>query len=74
MNFQYILDSKGKTTVVFIPISKWNELKSKYKDIEQIDIPDWQREEVRKRIYDYKNDPEQKLDFDEAIDNIEKDL
>ena len=33
MNLQYILDNTGKTTGVFIPISAWNELKDRYKDI-----------------------------------------
>ena len=74
MNLQYISDNTGKTTGVFIPISEWNELKNKYKDIEQINIPNWQIEEVRKRLDDYKNNPKQALDFDTAMDDIEKDL
>ena len=76
MNLQYISDSTGKTTGVFIPISEWNELKAKYKGIdqEQIDIPAWEIQEVRKRLDDYKNNPEQALDFNTAMDDIEKDL
>jgi hypothetical protein len=67
-------DNKGKTTGVFIPISEWNVLKDKYKDIEQIDIPNWQIEEVRKRLEEYKDNPEVTLDFDSAMDDIERDL
>lgn len=74
MNLQYISDNTGKTTGVFIPISEWNELKKKYKDIEQIDPVNWQIEDVRKRLDDYKNNPEQVLDFDSAMDDIEKDM
>jgi hypothetical protein len=76
MNLQYISDNTGKTTGVFIPISEWNELKSKYKGIdqEQIDIPAWQMEEVSKRLQDYRNEPGQALDFDAAMEDIEKDL
>ena len=74
MNIQYISDNKGKTTGVFIPITEWNELKNKYTDIEQYDIPAWQIEEVRNRLADYKNNPEQALDFDTVMDDIEKDL
>ena len=76
MNLQYISDNTGKTTGVFIPISEWNELKSKYKGIEQeqMDIPDWQMEEVEKRLQDYRNEPVQALDFDAAMDDIEKGL
>lgn len=76
MNLQFISDSSGKTTGVFIPIKEWKELKSKYKGIEQeeLDIPVWQMKEVRRRLKDYKNNPEQALDFDATMDDIEKDL
>ena len=76
MNPQYISDSAGRTTGVFIPISEWIELKAKYKGIDQekIDIPDWQKEEVRKRLDNLINNSEQALDFDSAMDSIEKDL
>ena len=76
MNLQYISDNTGKTTGVFIPISEWNELKSKYKGIEQehTDIPDWQMDEVRKRLHGYRDEPGQALDFDAAMDDIEKGL
>lgn len=74
MNLQYISDNTGKTTGVFIPISEWNELKNKYKDIEQMDVPNWQKEDVRKRLDDFKIKPELALDFDTAMDDIEKDL
>jgi hypothetical protein len=76
MNVQYISDNTGKTTGVFIPISEWNDLKSKYKGIaqEQIDIPLWQQNEVAKRLDNFKNNPEQAMDFDTALSDIEKDL
>lgn len=74
MNVQYISDNTGKTTGVFIPISEWNKLKAQYKNIEQIDIPDWQIKKVRKRLEEYKSNPGQAMDFDKAIDDIEKDL
>lgn len=76
MNIQYISDSTGKTTGVFIPISEWNELKAKYKGIdqEQLDIPIWQMNEVRKRLADYEANPNHALDFDTSIDDIEKNL
>lgn len=74
MNLQYISDNAGKTTGVFIPISEWNELKTRYKDIEQITIPDWQVTEARQRLSDYENSPSQALDFNAAMDDIEKNL
>lgn len=76
MNLQYISDSKGQTTGVFIPINDWNELKMKYKDIEidGNDIPQWQKEIVSKRLKDYRNAPELAMDFDSALDNLENEF
>jgi phosphorylcholine metabolism protein LicD len=76
MNLQYISDSKGQTTGVFIPINEWNDLKSKYKEIEgeEIDIPEWHKDLVRQRLDDYKKNPGSALDFDTALDDIEKEL
>lgn len=76
MNLQYISDSSGQTTGVFIPIKEWNELKNKYKGIEQeeVDVPEWHKDIVRKRIDDYNKNPNQAMDFDSAMDDIEKEL
>ena len=76
MSLQFISDSTGKTTGVYIPIKDWDKLKAKYEGLEQdeIDVPSWQMQEVKKRLEDYKNDPSQALDFDSAMDDIEKDL
>ena len=76
MNLQFISDSTGETTGVYIPIKEWNELKSKFKGIEQveIDVPEWHNDIVRERLADYKNNPGQVLDFDTAMDDIEKSL
>lgn len=74
MNLQYISDSKGETTGVFIPISEWIELKNKYRDIENIDIPIWQKNEVRKRLEDSVDNPDNFLDFEKAMEDIERDL
>jgi hypothetical protein len=76
MSLQFISDSTGKTTGVFIPINEWNELKSKFKGIgqEEIDIPDWHKDILNQRLRDYKNNPEQALDFDTAMSDIEKNI
>ena len=76
MNLQYISDNTGKTTGVLIPISEWKEFKSRYKGIdkEDTDIPVWQMNEVKKRLQEYRNSPEQGLDFDSVMDDIERDL
>ncbi|TKG92986.1 addiction module component CHP02574 family protein [Puteibacter caeruleilacunae] len=76
MNLQYILDSKGEPTGVFIPIGEWNKLKKKYKNIEQEDfvIPDWHKDLVQERLAEYKQNPDSTLDFNEAMNDIEEDL
>lgn len=73
MSLQYITDDKGQTTGVYIPIQEWNSIKSRYQDIEQ-DFPEWHKEIVLKRMEDYKKNPDQAMDFDQALDEIEKDL
>jgi len=76
MNLQYISDSNGIPTGVFIPISQWNELKEKYGNLDNVlnDIPLWHKQELDKRMESYTNDPAQILDFDQAMNDIEKDL
>ena len=76
MNLQYISDSKGQTTGVFIPINDWNKLKKKYKDIEEeeIEVPEWHKNLVLERLEDYKKNPDSVIDFNTAMDDIEKDL
>lgn len=34
-------------------------------------VPEWQKEEVRKRYKNYKKDPSQALDFEQAMKEIE---
>jgi hypothetical protein len=77
MKLQYISDSQGVTTGVYIPITEWNALKSKYVDIEQEEtdnIPQWHKDVVLERLADFKKNPEQAQDFDTALDEIEKGL
>jgi len=35
MSLQYISDSKGQTTGVFIPIQEWEKLKEQYLELEE---------------------------------------
>lgn len=75
MNLQYISDSAGQTTGVFIPINEWNYIINKYKIVpEEIEIPEWHKELVRQRLNDYHKNPDSALDFDLVMDDIEKEL
>lgn len=38
------------------------------------EIPEWQKNEVRERIKEYKKNPSSALDFDEIMDEIERNL
>lgn len=46
----------------------------KFVKVEDETIPQWQMDEVDKRLADFKNDPAQAIDFDTAMNDIEKDL
>jgi hypothetical protein len=76
MSLQYISDNKGQTTGVFIPIEEWNNLKSKFKGIEaeELDIPSWQLAELDNRVEEYRKNPTQTIDFNQAIEDIENDI
>jgi hypothetical protein len=76
MNLQYITDSNGQTTGVVIPIEEWNELKTKYQDIDggNIKVPEWHKGIVQERMENYRKNPNQDMDFDAAIRDIERDL
>lgn len=77
MNLQYISDSKGNTTGVYIPINEWNSLKTKYKGIEDETaetVPEWHQKIVSERLEEYNKGKIKAIDFDQAMDDIEKEL
>ena len=73
MSIQYITDSEGKTTGVFIPIEEWNALKSQLQhlDISAEAIPDWQKDVVRERIRTYEENPSRSIPFEKGMDDID---
>lgn len=78
MNLQFVSDNKGNKTGVFIPIQDWEELKSKYGQLKQeenemFEIPEWHKEIVLKRLEDYKQNPDNTLDWDEVKNNFKLD-
>ena len=76
MSLQYISDNKGQTTGVFIPIEEWNNLKNKYKGIEEekLEIPSWQFSELDNRVEEYRKNPTQTLDFNQVMKDIENNI
>ncbi len=76
MNLQYISDSEGQTTGVFIPIKEWNKLRKKInlteKELEE--MPPWHKNVVKERLAEYKKNPGSALDFKSSMDEIENGL
>jgi hypothetical protein len=50
MNVQVLEDAKGKPTAVFIPISKWRQLKKIHKDLEQLEYKEPSKEELLQEL------------------------
>jgi len=78
MNLQYISDSNGKTTGIFIPIQDWEYLKNKFNELEKEEqnmskVPEWHKDVVRQRLEEYKKNPGNKLDWDEVKDKFKLD-
>ena len=75
MSLQYISDNNGLTTGVFIPIEEWNELKNRFKGLEnELKIPEWHLKELDLRLDSYNRNSSQSLDFESSMDSLEKDL
>lgn len=76
MNLQYISDSKGKSTGVFIPIQDWEYLKNKYKEIEKeekisLKMQGCRGKIVSNRLKDYLDTADDVLDWDNVQKEIE---
>lgn len=78
MNVQYIIDTFGKATGVFIPINEWLDLLKKYKDLQilevknEVELMNWQKEIIDQRLNDYYENPNDVIDFDTTIANVRK--
>jgi len=78
MTLQFIHDNRGNTTGVFIPIDDWQDLKTKYTDLQteeaqnNIELTSWQKEIIDQRLEDYYKNPTDVVDFDTTIANIRK--
>ncbi len=73
MSVQYISDSKGRTTGVFIPVKEWEKLKEKYEDLEETadTVPEWHKDILRERLAAYRANPAIAIPFDDAMDALE---
>jgi hypothetical protein len=80
MTLQFIHDNKGNTTGVFIPIEEWQTLKTKYAELHKeeakntFELAQWQKKVIDERLNEYYDNPNDVVDFDKTIDDIEKSL
>lgn len=80
MILQFVHDTKGNTTGVFISIEEWQSLKTKYADLQKeeaqnmADLASWQKKIIDERLSDYYKNSVEVADFDKTIDAIEKNL
>lgn len=75
MNLQYISNSVGQTTGIYIPIKDWEHLINKYEELKKeeinlFEIPEWQKEIIEQRLKDYYENPNDVLDWDEVKDDF----
>lgn len=80
MSLQFIQDTKGNTTGVFIPIEEWQALKDINTGLQQkeaenlIEFAPWQKQLIDERLNDYYQNQTDVMDFDKTLDDIEKSL
>lgn len=71
---QYISDNEGQTTGVFIPIKEWNDLKNKFKGLEEThaNVPQSQIDETQRRLDRYNSGTITARSWDDAQQEIFK--
>ena len=78
MTFQYIHDSVGNPTGIYITIDQWEKLKSKYQGLEKeeqqndLELSDWEKQLIDERLADYHAHPADVTDFDDMLDRFKK--
>jgi hypothetical protein len=77
MALQFIHDNRGNATGVFIPIEEWQDLKTKYSDLQNeeaqnnIELISWQKDIVLERIEAIKKNPELLINEEQFWKEIE---
>lgn len=80
MSLQFIRDSNENATGVFILFEEWQNLKTKYPDLQQVEVrgnnelPSWQNQILEERLNDYYSSPDDIKSFDSTLNDIEKGL
>ncbi len=74
MSLQYLSDAKGHVVAVQVPIDEWVLLKSKYPDIDinDVSLPDWQKELIDNRLNIIEQNPGRILPIDTLIEELDR--
>ncbi len=62
MNLQYIQDSDGKNSGVYIPIKEWERLKKKFKGLDKEEYVETSKEEILDGIKDALDEVKQHIE------------
>ena len=68
INPQYTFDNIGNPVGVFLPIEDWNAIKLEL----NLDLPQWQKDMIDLRLAQYKNNPNDVLDWDTVAEQFDK--
>lgn len=68
INPQYTFDNTGNPVGVFLPIEDWNAIKLEL----NLDLPQWQKDMIDLRLAQYKNNPNDVLDWDTVAEQFDK--
>ncbi len=76
MQVNYVSDNTGATIAVQIPIKDWETIKNKYHGIEvqETELPQWQKDMIDKRLWVIEQDPSSILDIQELFYELDKDI
>jgi hypothetical protein len=75
MSLQYLSNEKGQVTAVQVPIKEWEQLKSKYPDLDAViytDIPVWQKELIDARLSTINENPNRILPIETLIEELDR--
>lgn len=78
MPLQYIHDTKGKATGVFIPIAEWKKFEKNYINLQleeskpDFELQDWQKEIINERMANYEENPNDTISFNELMNRVKK--
>jgi hypothetical protein len=74
MVLQYIHDTKGNTTGVFIPIEEWKKIKHQYPDVDDLNkyLPKWEKDFIDNRLEKIDKNPERLQPIENLFEELKR--